>query len=149
MGIVINRPLSITIRDLLLELSITPGDCAVESKSVLNGGPVGTEQGFIIHDSSAAWKSTLTLSESLYLTTSIDILEHHSETGKPFHMLVALGYAGWGPGQLEREIAENSWLVVPATSSLLFETDHNEQWYAAGREIGIDLNLISSISGHG
>lgn len=149
MGIIINQPVGITFRELMKQLSQPCTSIHHGEQPVFKGGPVGVEQGFILHDGPTEWQSTLDIGNDVGLTTSADILEHIGTDTGPDQFLVALGYSGWGPGQLESEIAENSWLIAPSTSDLIFGTDYQTKWLDCGKQLGIDLNLIASTAGHG
>ncbi len=148
LGIIINRPTDITLGDMLAQLSITPEPQINDTVSVFEGGPVEPEHGFLIHSPLGQWNASLPVTEQIALTTSKDILEAIAKGAGPEHFLVALGYAGWGPGQLEEEMADNAWLSGPATSEILFNTEPERRWQAAAALLGIDLSLLSSESGH-
>lgn len=148
MGLVINRPMDdITLGTVLTHMGIEGGD-ALGSTPVYTGGPVQPERGFVLHSPPGEWNSTLRLGEDLAVTTSRDILEALVEGRGPEHFIVTLGYAGWGPGQLEREITDNAWLTTPSDSAILFDTPASRRWESAARHIGIDLNLLSGEAGH-
>jgi putative transcriptional regulator len=115
---------------------------------VLQGGPVQTDRGFVLHSPGPRWDSTLPVSERLHLTTSRDVLDALARGEGPEEAVVALGYAGWDAGQLEAEMAQNAWLTVPADERLLFSTPVAERWQAAGRLLGVNLLHLSSDAGH-
>ena len=148
MGIVINRPLDITIGDVLAQTHIVPSNRFDSHQPVFGGGPVQQEHGFVLHAPAGAWDSSLRINEQLAVTTSRDILSAIAHREGPAHYLVALGYAGWGAQQLERELLQNSWLIGPATPQILFETPVADRWQAAAQLMGIDLRLLSSEVGH-
>ena len=148
MGLIINRPTQVMLVDLLSHLDIKNPSERLTNTPVLFGGPVEKGQGMVIHDSHAGWKTSVELSEDIFLTTSTDILEAIGTDNGPPHSLVTLGYAGWGEGQLEKELAENSWLTVPANDDILFHTPPDKRWKAAANLLGVDINLISNSSGH-
>lgn len=148
LGIVINRTTDITLGDLLSQLSITPEPPLNTTVSVFEGGPVQQEHGFLIHTPLGKWNASLPVTEQIALTTSMDILEAIAMGRGPERYLVALGYAGWGPGQLEEEMAANAWLSGPATAEILFATPAEKRWEAAAALLGVDLRLLSSESGH-
>lgn len=148
LGIVINRPSDITLGDMLKQLEITPEPELNTTIPVFEGGPVEQEHGFLIHSPLGNWNATLPVTEQIALTTSKDILEAIANGGGPAHYLVALGYAGWGPGQLEEEMAANAWLSGPATAEILFDAPTEKRWEAAAALLGVDLRLLSSESGH-
>ena len=148
MGIVVNRPLDISFDDIFEHLEIE--DFAHRHQQrVLSGGPVQTDRGFVLHrrGSGKRWQSTLELTEEIALTTSRDILDAIAHDDGPQDALVALGYAGWGPGQLEREIVENAWLTLPADPDILFEVPLERRAQAAAARLGINLDLLSSARG--
>ena len=147
MGLVINQPVELTLTKLLHQLEIEPSSDLPE-QTVFRGGPVQPEHGFVLHTPEHSWTGTRPVAGSLALTTSRDILADMAAGRGPLQALVALGYAGWGPGQLESELAENAWLVVPANPSILFSLQPDQRWDAAAQLMGIDLNLISQVAGH-
>ena len=116
---------------------------------VLAGGPVQQERGFVLHTPDREdWDSSFRVSDRLCLTTSRDILIAMAAGQGPKQAVVALGYAGWGAGQLESELQEDTWLAVNAEPGILFDTGIEQRWTAAARLIGLDLNLLTPYSGH-
>jgi len=148
LGLVINRPLALTLSQLLEHLHITADQPPIAMLPVYHGGPVQPEQGFVLHRPLGQWGATLRVTDQIGITTSRDILQAVANGQGPEQWLVALGYAGWGPGQLERELAENAWLAVPADSAILFQVPSEQRWQAAAAILGIDLRLLSSDAGH-
>lgn len=148
MGIVINRATDLRLGDILEQLEITATDRALAAQPVYLGGPVQNNRGFVIHEPLGNWESTLPVTDTVGVSTSRDILAAIAEQRGPDRYLVALGYAGWGAGQLEREIAENSWLSSPASREILFELPLEQRWTAAAGLMGVDLTLLSSEAGH-
>lgn len=148
LGIVISRPMDIALGELLEHIDIPPTDEAARDELVYAGGPVQMDRGFVLHQPRGRWESTLTINENLGLTTSRDILTAVASGKGPEKRIVALGYAGWSPGQLEDELADNAWLTVPSDTEILFATPPQERWQAAARKLGIDLNLIADEAGH-
>jgi putative transcriptional regulator len=152
LGIVINKPSSISLAELLTELKIASdarrGDFVFHNKRVMTGGPVEKNKGFILHESGREWEYTLPVTRELSLSMSKDILSDIAAGNGPENYLVALGCAGWEPGQLEREISENSWLTVPAVPALIFSDDHAGKPATAASIIGVNLNQLSSLAGH-
>jgi putative transcriptional regulator len=147
MGIVINQHLDLALSDLLEHLDIeTVSD--LSDYQVLAGGPVGTEQGFVLHRGGPKWEGSRAVGENLSLTTSRDILCALAVGDGPQDYLVALGYAGWGPGQLEEEVSGNSWLTVPADRRILFQVAADDKLAAAGQQLGIDIDLLTAQAGH-
>lgn len=151
MGVVINRPIDLGIEELLEQLDIGPmlGDAA--RHRVVYGGPVQANRGFVLHRSNDAlprWSHGVQFSLGVTLATSRDILEAIAAGTGPADTLIALGYAGWAPGQLEQEIAENAWLAAPADLDILFDIPFEQRWSAAAKRIGVDLSLISHGAGH-
>lgn len=147
MGVVINRPSEYTFGDLLDQMNILLRDERLRDHRVLAGGPVHPERGFVLHDGEGGWDSSLAISEGLHLTTSRDVLEAMAAGDGPEHATVALGCAGWGKGQLERELTQHSWLTVPSDAQLIFETPLDARWQAAAGRIGVDMMHIASHSG--
>jgi putative transcriptional regulator len=115
---------------------------------VLSGGPISQNRGFVLHRTQAGWKSSLALSEEIMITTSKDILMALGTEKAPEQFMVTLGYAGWGPGQLEAELQANSWLTIDADSDILFNTPIEQRWQKATEKLGIDVVHLSSDVGH-
>ncbi|BCT92820.1 UPF0301 protein [Lysobacter helvus] len=148
MGVVVNKPSEYTLGDVFQQMGIEAEDPALLGQVVLSGGPVHPERGFVLHDGGDGFDSTLAVSDKLYLTTSRDILEAMAGGKGPKHAVVALGCAGWGAGQLEHELTEDSWLMVPVAPGLLFDTPIDARWQAAAGSIGVDLAQVADYSGH-
>ncbi len=148
MGIVLNHPLDLTLNDVFDQLNIENSNTDHIHASVLAGGPVNVQRGFVLHRDEGSWASTLHVTSEICLTASRDIVSALAEGKGPKSAQFALGYAGWSAGQLESEITENSWLVVPADTEIMFDTPVTERWASAAKQIGIDLDLISSTTGH-
>lgn len=156
LGLILNRPLPMKLHDVFEQLGLDMADTRIGQQSVLRGGPVQTDRGFVVHrpggksglEHRGQWDSTLQISGSIQVTTSRDVLAAMARGEGPPDAFIALGYAGWDAGQLEQEILANSWLNVPADEKVIFELPFEERWEAAGRLLGIDLNRISSIAGH-
>ena len=148
MGIVINRPIEMHLSDIFEHMGITQTGTKSTTQLVFNGGPVEEDRGFVLHDFGKKWESTLNITSNLAITTSRDILEAIANDEGPTKSLVALGYAGWGEGQLEQELADNAWLSGPADDDILFQLPAQQRWEAAARKIGVDLNLLSTSAGH-
>lgn len=148
MGIVVNRPSEVLLGELLDHLGFPANNAEIESRSVYLGGPVQRDHGFVLHDGETRWPGATTLASGINLTTSRDILEAIARGEGPANYLVALGYAGWGAGQLESEITDNAWLNAPIDSRVLFELPYEQRWHAAAGLAGIDISRLSPDSGH-
>ncbi|MBX2868513.1 MAG: YqgE/AlgH family protein [Acidiferrobacterales bacterium] len=150
LGIVVNRLTDHTLGDIYEQLKIVPTAPGICKMPVFEGGPVHQEFGMVIHNykNNQTWQSTLKVSESLALTSSKDILEDIARGEGPERCLMSLGYAGWGPTQLENEILRNAWISVPVEESLLFDTGVEDKWQRAANLIGVDLNLLTTQAGH-
>lgn len=148
MGIVVNRPIDIEIQEVFEQMGIPTSEENVARVPIFLGGPVEEQRGFVLHTGDGDWDSSLKVNDNLSVTTSKDILEAMAKGEGPDQALIALGYAGWQGGQLEREISENAWLSVPATQSILFDLAPGKRWQAAAGLLGIDLNMLSTQSGH-
>ncbi|MFM8330202.1 MAG: YqgE/AlgH family protein [Candidatus Methylumidiphilus sp.] len=149
LGIIVNRPSELTLGDIMRQMDIDLGESDIGKMPIYFGGPVQPERGFVLHEPGGRWDSTLHVAPGIALTTSRDILEAISAGAGPRKALVALGYAGWGKGQLEREMAENAWLSAPAANSILFEVASAQRWKAAAELMGIDISLLTTQAGHG
>lgn len=147
LGVMVNRPSEYTLGEVFAQMGIGSDDRALCSQRVLAGGPVHPERGFVLHDG-RAWDSSLAIADDLYLTTSRDVLEAMAAGEGPRAATIALGCAGWGAGQLEFELAENSWLTAPADRELLFALPLEERWQAAASRIGVDFARMADYSGH-
>ena len=148
MGLVVNRALeSLTFGDLLEQLGITPPP-AERAINIHFGGPVETGRGFVLHSPDYKQEGTLQVADEVSLTATVDILRAIATGQGPRRHLLALGYAGWGPGQLDGEIRANGWLHVAADEALLFDRNLNSKWERAMTKIGIDPRMLSDAAGH-
>src|SRR6516162_7981418 len=155
MGIVVNQPAAnISFSDLLVQLDVIPAADAIQlppgaGLAVLKGGPVDTQRGFVLHSSDFFIEnSTLPIDEGICLTATLDILKAIARGAGPRNAILALGYAGWAPGQLENEIQHNGWLHCAADPELIFGQDTGGKYEKALKKIGIDLGMLSSEAGH-
>jgi len=157
MGLIINLPVNITLEDLLSQLDDEDdGEHPPSSDKqtdklkqlVLSGGPVAQQRGFVLHSPQTCWSSSLSLSHDIMITTSKDILLALGTDSAPDEFMVTLGYAGWGPGQLEEEIKTNSWLLTPADFDIVFNTPIEQRWKKATEKLGIDMAHLSADIGH-
>lgn len=147
-GIVINRKSDITLDEIIHQMEIEPDKSIAPGKHIYHGGPVQQERGFILHTPVGIWNSSLKINDQLALTTSRDILEAIAHNEGPEQSIIALGYAGWSPGQLEHEIANNTWLNCPAEEQIIFDIPAEKRWQASADLLGIDLKLLSNDTGH-
>lgn len=148
MGIVINKPLDIELGEIFEQMDISANSRVVNNKTIFHGGPVHTDRGFILHKTNKKWESSIIVSDEICVTTSKDILEAIAIGNGPTNSHIALGYAGWGEGQLEQELMDNAWLNGPADTNIIFETPFDECWNSAAKNMGIDINKLSSDIGH-
>ena len=148
LGIVVNRPIDMTLQALFERLSLSLKDRALADAPIYFGGPVQTDRGFVLHQPAGNWQSTLRVRDVIGLTTSKDILEAVGRGEGPRRLLVTLGYAGWSPGQLEHELSQNAWLTVLADADVLFETPAEARLPAAMRLLGVDFSRLSDAVGH-
>ena len=148
MGVVVNRASEYTLGEVFRQMGIESGDEGLCAQPVVAGGPVHPERGFVLHDGDRQWDSSLAIADGLYVTTSRDVLEAMARGDGPRSATVALGCAGWGAGQLEHELVENSWLTVPADAEVLFALPLEARWQAAAGRIGVDLAMVADYSGH-
>ncbi|MDH3513566.1 MAG: YqgE/AlgH family protein [Gammaproteobacteria bacterium] len=148
MGIVINRLTDLHLSEIFDQLGINPDNAGHADDVVYLGGPVQNNRGFVLHEPLGEWESTLSVTDRFGVSTSRDILEAIAENRGPEKFIVALGYAGWGAGQLEREISENSWLSGPASRDIIFDLPVEQRWKAAAGLVGVDLATLSGEAGH-
>jgi putative transcriptional regulator len=156
MGIIVNQPAgNIKFPDLLVQLEVIPAaerielPVRTEDVKVLKGGPVEAGRGFVLHSADFFIEnSTLPIDEGICLTATLDILKAIARGKGPHNAILALGYAGWAPGQLENEIQQNGWLHCPADPELIFGDDTEAKYDKALRKIGIDPGMLSSEAGH-
>ncbi len=154
MGLIINQAQQMLFPDLLVQLGILEEQEAIRLPAtardmvIRNGGPVDRSRGFVLHSDDYLVESSLPVSEEICLTATVDILRAISTGRGPRHALMALGYSGWGAGQLESEIAANGWLTCPASCELLFDADIERKYDRIMSMIGIDLARFSHTAGH-
>jgi putative transcriptional regulator len=148
MGLVVNKPLeSLSFPDLLEQLDIVPSGLH-KPINVHFGGPVESGRGFVLHSPDYVQEATMVVDDDIALTATVDILQAIADGGGPKQSLLALGYAGWGPGQLDSEIKANGWLHVEADPNLVFGSAMEEKWEQAMLKIGIDPRMLSDEAGH-
>ncbi len=150
LGIIVNRPTNLKLEEIYRQVGIQQPDAMSQHGDIVySGGPVAVERGFVLNSGEMKWESCLSICKGLQLTTSKDILMAMAQEKGPADSLVALGYAGWGAGQLEKEIADNAWLNCEVDPAIIFDTPTHLRLHKAASCLGIDLGLISSDVGHG
>jgi putative transcriptional regulator len=151
LGVVINKPTDMTMEVLFERIDLEVSSAAdrhMESEPIMFGGPVQDDRGFVLHTPGARFSSSLTVTNDVAFTTSIDVLEAVARGKGPERMLVSIGYSGWSPGQLEDEISRNGWLTVVADPRILFDLPVEERYSAAMKLLGIDPWMLTSEAGH-
>ena len=148
LGIIVNRPIDMNLAGLFDKIDIKLEQPALADLPVYFGGPVQLDRGFVLHRPLGQWQSTLAVSCEIGLTSSRDILASVGAHAQPAEILVTLGYAGWDAGQLEEELAQNSWLTVPAQPGILFDLPPEECLPAAMQKLGISFSQLSDVAGH-
>jgi len=148
LGIVLNKPLGMKLGDVMAQMKLEPRDIRIGEQPVLRGGPVHTDRGFVLHRPGGSWDSTHKISDNVQVTTSRDVLAAIARGEGPQDAFVALGYAGWEAGQLEREILDNAWLSLPVDERLIFDLPFEDRWQAAWQVLGVDSSRVSFIAGH-
>lgn len=148
MGIILNRPFQrLSVAELLQQLEVEPPE-EFEHTLVHAGGPVEPSRGFVLHSVEYAQPSTIKVTDTIALTATLDILRDMASHRGPAQTLVALGYAGWAPGQLDKELTRHGWLSAPATGAIVFEAPMEQKWSRAMSSIGIDVRMLSGEAGH-
>lgn len=147
-GVIVNRPGDLSLAEMLGQLAIPLTDRSRLDQPVLIGGPVEPERGFVLHRSAQSYEGTIAPGGDIKVTASIDILTALGRGDGPQPSLVVLGYAGWGRGQLEAEIQQNSWLMVPADPTIIFDTAFEQRWAAALGLPGVDIRRITNYAGN-
>lgn len=148
MGLVVNNPLDIPLSQVFEQFEMGYSS-KIGDQTLLSGGPVQTDRGFVLHrPAERKWESTLAISSDICLTASKDIITDIAQEQGPNDLIITLGYSGWGPGQLEEELTNNAWLTVPADANIVFNVPFEQRAGAAAAKIGIDLNQLSISAGH-
>lgn len=148
LGVVVNRPIDMTLQTLLEQISIPLDSDVFKSIPIHFGGPVQVDRGFVLHTPLGEWQSTLAVNSEIGLTTSKDILQAVARGEGPKQILVTLGYAGWAPGQIEHELSQNAWLTVHAKPEVIFEMPSEDRLAAAMSLLGVDYARLSEQAGH-
>jgi putative transcriptional regulator len=148
LAIVLNKPIGMKLGDVMTQMKLEPSDIRVSEQAVLRGGPLHTDRGFVLHRPGGDWDSTHRISEAVQVTTSRDVLAAIARGEGPRDAFVALGYANWEGGQLEREMLENAWLSLPVDERIIFELPFEDRWQAAWQLLGVDSSRVSFVAGH-
>jgi len=147
-GITINRQSGFTLGELLFQLNIPCENQEISSVMVLEGGPVSPDHGFVLHTPVEGFESSVQINDDIMVTTSRDIMTAIAAGAGPANFLIALGYAGWGDGQLESEMRQNAWLSVPVDKGILFETAVQKRWEKAVGNLGISISDLHGVGGY-
>lgn len=148
LGIIVNRPIDMNLAALFEKIEIRLEHEELANLPVYFGGPVQLDRGFVLHRPVGHWQSTLAVNQEVGLTSSRDVLAAVAAEGAPGELIVTLGYAGWGAGQLEEELAQNAWLTVPARAGILFDLPPEERLPAAMQKLGFSFSQLSDVAGH-
>lgn len=148
-GLLINQPTDFKLDFIFDQLDISVSRSDIADKTVLFGGPLQQDRGFLLHKPSKELQSSLLVSDTVSISTSKESLSELAKGNGPKDALVALGYAAWGPEQLDKEIQENTWLHCPSTENLLYNTAYDKRWEEAINTIGVDVNKLTTGFGHG
>ena len=151
LGVVINKPTDMTMEVLFDRVDLKLGEglrSSVVDEPIMFGGPVQDDRGFVLHSPGGRYSSSLTVTDDVAFTTSIDVLEAVANGAGPARMLVSIGYSGWSPGQLEEELSRNGWLTVAADARVLFDLPIEERYTAAIKLLGIDPLMLATEAGH-
>lgn len=147
MGIIVNKPSPIMM-DLLFDAAKTPTPERFHGQWVLMGGPVQVDRGFLVHTPTGSWESSLLVTDDIAMTTSRDIIIGLTQDNEVNKALATIGYSSWSPGQLEQELAANSWLSVPADMKVLFDIPYKQRYQAALKLLNINVANLSGLAGH-
>jgi putative transcriptional regulator len=148
LGIVLNKPLGMKLSEVMAQMKLEPVEARIGEQPVLRGGPVQVDRGFVLHRPGGTWDSTHRISEQVQVTTSRDVLAAMARGVGPDDAFVALGYAGWEGGQLEREVLDNAWLTLPMDERIVFELPFEDRWHASWQLLGVDSSRVSFTAGH-
>lgn len=148
LGLVVNAPIDMNLGEIFEQLGVECLNDAAAQQIVLSGGPVETQKGFVLHDALPQWPSSLAITDELTLTTSRDILEDIARGEGPRRFLLALGCAGWAPGQLEEELKDNVWFTCPATPDIIFAADNSAKAEMAAATLGFSMSQLTGDAGY-
>ena len=149
MGVVINTPIEMNLKEMVEQAA--PGSEVNDTKGeqiIVKGGPVSPDRGFILHYPHGEWEGSMRLNDEFTVTTSKDIVGCIGNERGPEKQIIALGYAGWSPGQLEEELTDNAWLIIPATHELVFDTPLHDRWSQSIKALGIEPWQLTEHAGH-
>lgn len=147
MGLIVNRPSDMVLAELTAQIGLTT-EVAVRDQDIFEGGPVAPDRGIVLHSGDQIFSGTTQVADTLYVSTQIEALQAVAEGQGPARCMIALGYAGWGAGQLDHEIATNVWLSLPAEHDVLFDVEPAARRDAAAAALGFDFRLIAARAGH-
>ena len=147
LGIIVNKPSMITM-EMIFAAADRNIPLRLQHENVMMGGPVNMDRGFVVHTPVGNWQSSKVVSKEIALTSSRDVIENIAREGLVDKALISIGYSRWSKGQLERELADNVWLTVPADEHILFDVPYEHRYAAAFAKLGIDPNALSSGAGH-
>ena len=148
LGVIVNRPTNLTLNDLLSRLELSPEIDVPITHSIMFGGPVQDNRGFVLHSPPGSFSSMLRVTDEIGFTTSKDVIESIASGRGPSKFLVSIGYSGWSAGQLEDEIKQNGWLTVPANEKIIFDCPIDERYRAAYALLGINPTNLYSAAGN-
>jgi putative transcriptional regulator len=148
LGIILNKPLPMKLGEVFSQMQLEAVAPQIAERPVLRGGPLYPDRGFVLHRPGGNWDSSHRIGEHVQVTTSRDVLAAMARGEGPPDACIALGYAGWEAGQLEREIKENAWLTLPFDDALTYSLPHDDRWLAAWSRLGVDVASMSHVTGH-
>jgi len=148
LGIVLNKPLPMTLSDVLSQMKLEPSNEDIAAQPVLRGGPMNSDRGFVLHRPGGKWDHTHKVSDTIQVTTSRDVLAAMARGEGPSDAFIALGHASWESGQLEREMKENAWMSIPVDASVVFDLPFEDRWTGAWRLLGIEPDRLTLVAGH-
>lgn len=148
LGLILNRPSEMTLGEVLGQMDLVAHDAATAAAPVYVGGPVATDRGFVLHTGEQQYQSSFRIAQDLTVSTSRDVLSALADGSGPREYLFALGYAGWGAGQLEDEILANAWLNTPAALDVIFRTNAAARYDAAAALLGVKMSQLNPVAGH-
>ena len=148
LGIVVNKPGTMLFSEVLSQMRLSTTDSQLAARTTLRGGPVHPDRGFVVHRPGGQWDSSQRISDQVQVTTSRDVLVAMAAGQGPADAFIALGYAGWEAGQLERELLDNAWMTLPMDEQLVFDLPPEQRWQAAWQRLGVDVGRLSGTAGH-